>query len=750
MRFAKTVTALALACSLALAIPTFAAPAAEEQAGRQEDLELLYQTIRDRHPGPFTNTPEQEFLARIAQIEARIDTEDSMSFGLDLQSLAALIGDSHTTTNLNSILSSGHMFPVSVKWMDGDWVLYQVDASHQGALGQQVTSVNGFSMDQVQEKMAPLISADNEIKLRRQLSQVFGHQEIMVYCGLLKPEEDLTLTLENGTSITLSPLSMQDQSGWPEINGLSQQRQGSAPTDYQKGTYYFSLPLDSRTYYIQYNQCMEDPELPMETFTAQVMADLEQGSYSVLLLDLRNNGGGSDGVIIPLLMELAPLVRRGELELWGLVGEATFSSASINALEIREMGGGLAKLRRQLSQVFGHQEIMVYCGLLKPEEDLTLTLENGTSITLSPLSMQDQSGWPEINGLSQQRQGSAPTDYQKGTYYFSLPLDSRTYYIQYNQCMEDPELPMETFTAQVMADLEQGSYSVLLLDLRNNGGGSDGVIIPLLMELAPLVRRGELELWGLVGEATFSSASINALEIREMGGGLAGEPTSGSVDHFGSTGSFTLPNTGVRVSMSTKFIDTGTLLECAAGLGVEPIQPDVTVYQTLEDYLAGQDTLVDALCARTEPFQPQERPDAPLSRGRLTELLRQAAEQAGLDTQAPMQSLSDLLPCAWYAPGVCWALSSGVASGTGEAMFHASRPVTRQEGAAMVWQTARLLGMSPSGTAELTDAGSIASWALDAAQWAVSAGGLDTQNGAFHPQDTLTRAEGEALLSLLP
>ena len=658
MRFAKTVTALALACSLALAIPTFAAPAAEEQAGRQEDLELLYQTIRDRHPGPFTNTPEQEFLARIAQIEARIDTEDSMSFGLDLQSLAALIGDSHTTTNLNSILSSGHMFPVSVKWMDGDWVLYQVDASHQGALGQQVTSVNGFSMDQVQEKMAPLISADNEIKLRRQLDL----QSLAALIGDSHTTTNLNSILSSGH---MFPVSVKWMDGDWVLYQVDASHQGA----------------------------------------------LGQQVTSV-------NGFSMDQV----QEKMAPLISADN--------------------EI--------KLRRQLSQVFGHQEIMVYCGLLKPEEDLTLTLENGTSITLSPLSMQDQSGWPEINGLSQQRQGSAPTDYQKGTYYFSLPLDSRTYYIQYNQCMEDPELPMETFTAQVMADLEQGSYSVLLLDLRNNGGGSDGVIIPLLMELAPLVRSGELELWGLVGEATFSSASINALEIREMGGGLAGEPTSGSVDHFGSTGSFTLPNTGVRVSMSTKFIDTGTLLECAAGLGVEPIQPDVTVYQTLEDYLAGQDTLVDALCARTEPFQPQERPDAPLSRGRLTELLRQAAEQAGLDTQAPMQSLSDLLPCAWYAPGVCWALSSGVASGTGEAMFQASRPVTRQEGAAMVWQTARLLGMAPSGTAELTDAGSIASWALDAAQWAVSAGGLDTQNGAFHSQDTLTRAEGEALLSLLP
>lgn len=446
--------------ALSLAVPTCAAPVdGEAAAARKEDLEFLYQTLERARPDLFANTPEERFLERKAAIETGLEEADDFTFALELQSLTALAGDSHTTLALGGSMSQTvHYYPMSLLHRDGSWYLSAVPAEHRALLGREITAVNGRSMEEI----------------------------------------------------------------------------------------------------------------------------------------------------------------------------------------------------------------------------------------------------------------------------------------------------VEAFAAQVERDLSAGEYRRVVVDLRNNGGGSDGVIIPLLMELAPLVRSGELELWGLVGEATFSSASINALEIREMGGGLAGEPTSGSVDHFGSTGSFTLPNTEVRVSMSTKFIDTGTLLECAAGLGVEPIQPDVTVYQTLEDYLAGQDTLVDALCARTEPFQPQERPDAPLSRGRLTELLRQAAEQAGLDTQAPMQSLSDLLPCAWYAPGVCWALSSGVASGTGEAMFQASRPVTRQEGAAMVWQTARLLGMAPSGTAELTDAGSIASWALDAAQWAVSAGGLDTQNGAFHPQDTLTRAEGEALLSLLP
>ena len=239
---------------------------------------------------------------------------------------------------------------------------------------------------------------------------------------------------------------------------------------------------------------------------------------------------------------------------------------------------------------------------------------------------------------------------------------------------------METFTAQVMADLEQGElFRPSFLDLRNNGGGSDGVIIPLLMELAPWSAAGSWSCGGWWGRPPSPPPASTPWRSGRWAAGWPVSPPAAAWTTSAPPAPSPSPNTEVRVSMSTKFIDTGTLLECAAGLGVEPIQPDVTVYQTLEDYLAGQDTLVDALCARTEPFQPQERPDAPLSRGRLTELLRQAAEQAGLDTQAPMQSLSDLLPCAWYAPGVCWALSSGVASGTGEAMFQASRPVTRQE-----------------------------------------------------------------------
>ena len=73
-----------------------------------------------------------------------------------------------------------------------------------------------------------------------------------------------------------------------------------------------AFPLDEGTYYIQYNSCREDPELPMETFAAQVEQDLSAGQYRRVVVDLRNNGGGSDGVLVPILMLVPGLVEEGQ------------------------------------------------------------------------------------------------------------------------------------------------------------------------------------------------------------------------------------------------------------------------------------------------------------------------------------------------------------------------------------------------------------------------------------------------------
>ena len=70
---------------------------------RQEDLDFLYDTLKRGHPDLFANTPEEEFLARRGEIEKSLASASDQTFALDLQSLVAMVGDSHTTIALGSL-----------------------------------------------------------------------------------------------------------------------------------------------------------------------------------------------------------------------------------------------------------------------------------------------------------------------------------------------------------------------------------------------------------------------------------------------------------------------------------------------------------------------------------------------------------------------------------------------------------------------------------------------------------------------
>ena len=497
----RRLVSLLLALLLVLSVPAYAT-GEDIAAQRQEDLDTLYEILKESHPNLFANTSEEAFLAKKAEIESRLASMDDATFALDLQSLVAMVGDSHTAINISSVLSSGNLFPVSIRWFDGAWVVSGLPEGEAAYLGWTIETLNDQTMEQVCEKLGNLLSSDNPIKLRRQVRQCIASAEVLAYTGVVDAGEDLRLGL-----------------------------------------------------------------------------------------------AGPDG--------------------------------------------------------------------------------EQAEVVLPPLSAADTAAWPQIVQLSSLRQ-ETPATAAQDRYYFSLDLGG-AYYIQFNTCQEDPELPMDTFAAQVAKDLAAKDYERVLIDLRNNGGGSDGVLVPILMLLAPMVRSGAVEVWGLVGETTFSSAAINAMEIREMGGYLAGEATSGSVDHFGSVSAFRLPNTGIQVQFSTKYITLADYLECAWGLGVTAIQPDWEVPQTLEDYLAGRDTVVDALLAREEPFSPEE-PEL-LSRGRFIAKLRQTV---GAQADTWGMPFDDVFPFNWYTPDIMWAVETGIVTGKTEGVFAPGVPITWEQAAVLV------------------------------------------------------------------
>lgn len=303
---------------------------------------------------------------------------------------------------------------------------------------------------------------------------------------------------------------------------------------------------------------------------------------------------------------------------------------------------------------------------------------------------------------------------------------------------------MEDFAALVAKDLEAGDYSRVLLDLRNNGGGSDGLIWPILT-LARAAMDNGAELVGLIGERTFSSALINAVEIQEMGGVLAGEAAGGSVCHFGAVQSLQLPNTKMRGQISSKFIDTNTLLDAGAGRGVEALEPDIEIPQTLDDTLNGKDTAIEWLLAHPEKLEQKAYPDAPLTRGRFVGQLYQALGSPDVSQDTP--PFPDCFGIEWYLQPLTWAYQEGVAKGCADGKFYAARPVTWGEAAAFLTRAAEALdleanpdhrsGPIPQALVSVSSPAVTTAWEL---------GVLPTD---ADPAKPITRAQGEAMAEAL-
>lgn len=177
-------------------------------------------------------------------------------------------------------------------------------------------------------------------------------------------------------------------------------------------------------------------------------------------------------------------------------------------------------------------------------------------------------------------------------YWFDVLADSRTLYIKYNQCRDVPALPMAQFTSDVLAAAIASPVDRIVFDLRNNSGGNSSVLLILLNALGEAFLRGAIApskgAYAIIGRETFSSASLNTVDLKRNGVVLVGEPTGGGASGFGEVVSFILPNSRVSVSTSTR-------LFTIADFPGTTIPPDLSVELTTAHFLADQDPVLEAI-----------------------------------------------------------------------------------------------------------------------------------------------------------
>jgi len=345
---------LLLLLFLLLSAPAAAqdAPAPSSAQWRQA-LEAASDTLRLRHPDPFTRIGRREFGRRLQALEDSLPTLTEEQRAVRALQLFAAIGEGHTFMDL---LNGPFKIWYPVRFYQFSDGIYIVSAHRSRAdlAGAQVIEIGGRPAIEAIDHARTLIGADNDIGA---LENVFAasNQGLMRGLGLTSADGSLRLRVRRpgrrAEIVDLAALPGDATMEWRNrsevfgvgfgaytdwisaYRGLGADRfrtpDPARPLHLQYRRHFIAVPLPAQdAYYIQVNYVLDAPNETLPAFFRRALEAVDRQRPRRLIVDLRYNSGG-DGSKIPAIIH--EFIRRGDnppwRELYVLTGRKTFSAA---------------------------------------------------------------------------------------------------------------------------------------------------------------------------------------------------------------------------------------------------------------------------------------------------------------------------------------------------------------------------------------------------------------------------------------
>lgn len=324
------------------------AQTARDQA-RLQDLSFVTTQLPKLHANFFFQLDQAAFAQAASTLQTQVPTLSDAQFYVGLAQLAAMAGDAHTFLNLNdsAAASAGFQtFPLNFFWMDDGVFVTGAAPEYAQALGARLVRVGDTPIDQVVRLLGAVIPSENPQWLHYRVQDYLRGQQILQ--GLGVPPQDATspLTFQNlaGNEFTLrvSPGAESikfapSPSQGPESLYIA----GNASLLNSGQSYSFNYVSALHLLYVRYLHCQNDPGNPFSSFAAAVLQTLDANPVDTFVLDLRDNTGGDDSVINPLVNGLtqraSALVSHPNFRFYEIINKGTFSSGMDDAMAIKSL-----------------------------------------------------------------------------------------------------------------------------------------------------------------------------------------------------------------------------------------------------------------------------------------------------------------------------------------------------------------------------------------------------------------------------
>lgn len=305
----------------------------------QADVKFLGDELPKRHRNAFHRIKQADFEAAVKQFYDRIPqmTEDEIIVGV--MKTVALVRDGHTNVVPREYFRSG-IYPVRF-YMFSDGIFVQKAAPEYAEIvGARVLKIGNLSADEAFKTVSQAAFADNEMGAKDLTPVMLSVPEILSGFKVIDDKQKLTLTIETGgkqKTVEIKPTGKLDALFRPPADWTD-----AAPKANQAlylkdphNPYWFEYLKDRKLLYVQHNEIGSKPDEAVADFYKRVLAFTDANAVETLVVDLRFNGGGNNGLNRAVVIELikSRLNRRGKF--FVIIGRSTFSAAQnlVNQLE---------------------------------------------------------------------------------------------------------------------------------------------------------------------------------------------------------------------------------------------------------------------------------------------------------------------------------------------------------------------------------------------------------------------------------
>ncbi len=305
----------------------------------RQDLAWLAEKLPDKHGNAFHQVTRAEFEAAVAGLDRRIPELERHEVLAELGRIVALVGDGHTELWLPQEAAGFRRLPVFAGYFGDELYVFAATPEHTDLLGRRVVAIGGVPAREAYERVVPLIGRDNEYEYLRSAPIYLMYPEILAALDMAPSTDEVVLTLEGPdgeTQVTLSPLGDASAAEWI----TAQKAAGSEPPLYltrRERWYWYEYLEGSRTLYLQYDRCRDQPDGPsIKKFARELFDFVDAHPVERFVVDLRHNTGGNFHRNEPLIegIRSRPEINR-EGGLFVITSRTTFSAATIAAIDLK-------------------------------------------------------------------------------------------------------------------------------------------------------------------------------------------------------------------------------------------------------------------------------------------------------------------------------------------------------------------------------------------------------------------------------